>query len=228
MQNVEYLKNPNQRTPCLLILDASGSMGETRISGKKPIDELYHGLKLLEENLKEDSTALSRVQLAIVSVGGPLKKASVLMDWTDCINFEAFPLRADGLTPLGEALMLGFDLIDELKSNLRKSGISYTRPWIFVMSDGEPTSPPEIWKAAVERCQLAQEQKKVEIFSIAVEGANIEQMSSISVKPVLKVGDVKFKELFVWLTASLSVASRSRPGDTLSLPSTDPWRHVGI
>jgi len=26
----------------------------------------------------------------------------------------------------------------------------------------------------------------------------------------------------------LSAASRSRPGDKLELPSTDPWRNVGI
>ena len=54
------------------------------------------------------------------------------------------------------------------------------------------------------------------------------KIAEISAKPPLQLAGMKFKELFVWLSASLSAASRSRPGDKLELPSTDPWRHVGI
>jgi uncharacterized protein YegL len=39
---------------------------------------------------------------------------------------------------------------------------------------------------------------------------------------------MKFKELFVWLSDSLSAVTQSRPGEDITLPDTDPWRHVGL
>ena len=228
MANVDYVNNPNQRTPCVLVLDASYSMGNQQKSGKKPIDALNDGLKSLEIELKKDPSALTRVQLCIICVGGPKSDASIMMDWTDVINFESFELSANGNTPLAEGLLLGLKTLEDAKSNLNMSGISYTRPWMMVMSDGEPTSSPSLWDKAITECQKAQTERKVEIFSIAVEGASLEKLGQISTRPVNTLDGLKFNELFVWLSKSLSAASKSRPGDKLNLPSTDTWRNVGI
>lgn len=220
--------NPNQRTPCVLVLDLSYSMGQSGNGGVIPIDELNLGLQSLEDALKSDPSAKTRVQLAIVAVGGPKSDASVLMDWTDVVNFEAFKLKANGNTPLGEGLNLALDLIEHGKQQLKSAGISYTRPWMMVISDGEPTSAEGIWEQAVNRCLAAQDQKKVELFSIGVVGANLNKLGEFSRKPVQTLQAVKFKELFVWISSSLSAASRSRPGETVQLDSTDPWRNVGL
>ncbi len=228
MSEIDYVNNPNQRTPCVLVLDASYSMQEKVGDGLTPIEELNKGLVELENTLKDDPTALTHVQLAIISVGGHQNDATVMMHWTDVVNFEAFPLTAGSATPLAEGLLLALQLVDQGKQELRMAGISYTRPWIFVMSDGAPTSSDLLWQQAIQECKLAQEQKKVEIFSIAVAGANIEKMSEISIRPVVHLSGLRFRELFVWLSSSLSAASRSRPGDRLELPSTDPWRDVGV
>jgi uncharacterized protein YegL len=197
-------------------------------SGKTRIQELNEGIQALQAELQADDTALVRVMLSIVIVGGPTNDAEVLMDWTDATQFQPFPLRADGTTPLGKGLTIGLELIEEAKADLRTNGISYTRPWMIVISDGDPTDSSDVWQNAVLECQTAETQRKVEIFSIGVDGANLNTLSRISQKPALSIQSVRFKELFVWLSASLSAASRSRPGDTLNLPSTDPWRNVGI
>ncbi len=228
MADVDYINNPNQRTPCVLVLDASHSMSQSKTISITPIEELNCGLLELEKTLKDDPTALTRVQLAIISVGGLRNEASVMMHWTDCTNFEAFPLTAGYSTPLAEGLLLALHLIEDNKKDLREAGISYTRPWMFVISDGEPTSPDSLWQQAVSECQAAHSQRKVEIFSIAVEGADIAKLSQLSNRPVVKLSGVKFRELFVWLSGSLSAASRSRPGDKVNLPPTDPWRDVGV
>lgn len=228
MTDIDYINNPNQRTPCVLVLDASYSMQEKNLDGSSAIDELNNGLVELEKTLKDDPTALTHVQLAIVSVGGLQNDATVMMHWTDVVNFDAFSLTAGSATPLAEGLLLALQLIEQGKQELRLAGISYTRPWIFVMSDGAPTSSDALWQQAIAECKLAQEQKKVEIFSIAVAGANMDKMAEISVRPVVHLNGLRFRELFVWLSSSLSAASRSRPGDKLELPSTDPWRDVGV
>lgn len=228
MSTVDYSSNPNQRTPCVLVLDASSSMETTESNGKTRIEALNEGILSLEKNLRDDNTAITRVQLAIISVGGPANEADIMMDWTDANNFTAFPLNTGGMTPLGKGLQLALELIEKGKQNLRSAGISYTRPWIMVISDGEPTDDRSDWDTVAMACKSAEASKKVEIFTIGVEGANLQKLSDLSSKPPLMLDGVKFKELFVWLSSSLSAASRSRPGDTLQLPPTDVWRNVGV
>ena len=227
MSEIDYSENPNQRTPCVLVLDASYSMSQETSSGNTRMDDLNMGVEELEKSLKNDDVALSRVQLAIVSVGGMSEDADIMMDWTDVVNFSSFPIKPGGWTPLGKGLNIALDLVEEGKNELKAAGISYTRPWIIVISDGEPTDEAE-WNKAIINCQKAEEDKKVEIFSIGVEDADMDKLGQISMKPALKLKGVNFKELFIWLSSSLSAASRSRPGEKVELPSTDPWRDVGI
>ena len=225
---VDYSGNPNQRTPCLLVLDASGSMIQAGSKGKTRIAELNEGIITLENALKYDDAAVSRVQLGIVSVGGPSNSADVLMDWTDAANFTAFPLKAAGTTPLGAGIRLGLQMIAQVKQDLGNNGINYTRPWMMIITDGEPTDSSSDWEAAVTECRGAESARKVEVFTIAVEGANLAKLSQLSARPPVQLDVLKFNELFVWLSSSLSAASKSRPGDTLALPSLDPWRNVGM
>lgn len=225
---VDYSGNPNQRTPCVLVLDASGSMNTSGSKGKTRIAELNEGIQTLEQALKSDDAAISRVQLGIVTVGGPSNSAEVLMDWTDVENFEAFPMTADGATPLGTGVRLGLKMIDQIKKDLRTNGINYTRPWMMIITDGEPTDAAGDWAAAAQECRAAEAAKKVEVFCIGVDGANLATLSQLSARPPVMLGGLKFKELFLWLSSSLSAASRSRPGDALALPSLDPWRNVGM
>lgn len=225
---LDYSGNPNQRTPCVRVLDASGSMNSTGARGQTRISELNEGIQTLEKALKSDDAAISRVQLGIVTVGGPSNSADVLMDWTDVENFEAFSLSADGSTPLGTGVRLGLQMIDQIKQDLRSNGINYTRPWMMIITDGEPTDSSADWAVAVQECKEAEATKKVEIFTIGVDGANLATISQLSVRPPVMLDGLKFKELFLWLSSSLSAASRSRPGDALALPSLDPWKNVGI
>lgn len=228
MSLVDYSANPNQRTPCVLVLDASLSMEQREADGRTRISALNEGLKAFHDALAEDHVALSRVQLAIVVVGGPNNRAEIMMDWTDANNFIPFEISSDGATPLGAGIQLGLDLIEESKQDLGTAGISYTRPWMLIISDGGPTDPPGVWETAVDESKSAELAKKVEIFTIGVEGANINKLSEISAKPPAMLSGIKFSELFVWLSNSLGEVSRSRPGEELSLPDTDPWRNVKI
>lgn len=225
---IDLINNPNQRTPCLLVLDASYSMGNVGPSGKKAIDELNDGIRTFIQALQDDPTALTRVQVAIVSVGGPRNNADLLLDWTDANELQPFELMANGTTPLGEGVLLALDCIRDLKRQLKNNGISYTRPWIFIISDGEPTSLPDVWADAVRACENARSQNETLIYSIAVDGANVGPLEQLSGASAQKMSAVNFKEFFVWLSGSLSAASRSRPGQQVNLPPINPWANVGV
>ena len=127
IDNIALQDNTSQRLPCVLVLDGSGSMEGN------PISELNQGLKTLEEELKKDDTASQRVQLLVIRLGDD-DKATILTDWTDAIDFKAPSLEAYGRTPLGKAMQLALEKIEEQKVNYKSNQIPYNRPWIFIRS----------------------------------------------------------------------------------------------
>jgi uncharacterized protein YegL len=215
--DVQLIDNSEQRTPLVLVLDCSGSMSGT------PIDQLNKGLALLEKELKGDSIACKRVRLLVVQFGGN-DDAQVVGDWTDAMEFSAPMLQANGTTPTGAAVDLALSKIEEEKQRFKQAGVAYTRPWLFLMSDGEPTDD---WQSAAERCRIAEKANKVAVFPIAVgEEANGETLAQWSGKGALgvkRLSGLKFRELFLWLSTSMKVVSQSRPGGQVQLPATDNW-----
>lgn len=223
----QYHSNPSQRTPCLLVLDASGSMNEPiGRSRSKRIDELNDGLALLQQELQSDETAALRVQLAIVCVGGPAGQADLLMDWTDAADFQAPRLVAGGMTPLGQGMRLALQTIEDQKRQLQAAGVGYTRPWIMVISDGEPTDDPALWQAVTHECRDAESARRCIIYPIGVADANMPALQQLSATPALKMAEARFREYFQWLSSSLSSMSRSRPGEQVQLPAPSPWTMV--
>ena len=217
MSDINFEGNSRQRTPCVIVLDCSGSMQGS------PIDELNAGLQEFKDSLMEDPVAMTSVSVCFISVGG---SAEVMMDFIDAVDFEPAGLSADGATPLGEGVILALDKIEEFKREARANDARYTRPWLFVMSDGEPTDSADIWSEAVRRAKEAETGKKAVIFSIAVGNANVSKLQEISEKSVAKMSGVKFKEFFVWLSGSLSKASRTSEGTDVQLPARDSWSFV--
>ena len=108
---VEFAENANERTPCILVLDCSGSMrGE-------PIKQLNTGLQALEKELKEDIDASSRVQLLVIKAYGK-DDAEISADWVDAMNFTAPIMEASGLSPIGKAMELALQKIEEQKMSV--------------------------------------------------------------------------------------------------------------
>lgn len=207
---LRYKDNNSQRTPCVLVLDGSMSMDG------QPIDQLNQGLKVLEDELKEDVVARARVRVLVIRVGGP---PAVVGDWTDAIEFTAPVLEAGGNTPLGEAMELALHSVAEEKRRLDAAGISSTRPWIFMISDGAPTDPG--WAAAADACMQAEQANQVAIFPIGVSGADLEALGRFSARGAAKLDGLRFTDFFLWLSRSVSTASQSGPDEDVQLPAID-------
>jgi len=212
---VEFGDNPEPRCPCVLLLDTSGSMAGS------PIDELNAGLQVLSQSLAQDELAQLRVELAIITFG----PANLMQDFVGAGQFSPPHLSASNDTPMGTAINLALDKIDERKQVYKQNGVAYYRPWIFLITDGEPTDG-DIWKSAAQRVRDAETKKKVAFFSVGVQSANMAVLSQISIREPLMLQGLNFRDLFVWLSASLSNVSHSKPGDEVPLPSPTSWATV--
>ncbi len=194
----DFASNPEPRCPCILLLDVSGSM-----SGR-PINELNAGLVTFRDELLADPLALKRVELGIVTFG----PVHVEQPFTSAANFFPPILFAQGDTPMGAAITKALDMVEERKREYRANGISYYRPWIFLITDGAPTDE---WQAAANKVFRGEEDKRFAFFSIGVQGADMKTLAQISVRQPLPLQGLQFRELFSWLSSSLRSVSRSTP-----------------
>jgi uncharacterized protein YegL len=210
---VEFAENPEPRCPCVLLLDTSGSMGGT------PIQELNEGVKAFQESLQKDQLAMLRVEVCIINFG----PVNLAQDFINAGQFVAPEMTASGLTPMGEAINLALDKIDERKQTYKANGISYYRPWVFLISDGAPTDE---WQAAAQRVQDAEKRKKVAFFAVGVGNAPMNTLAQITPRTPLKLQGLNFREMFVWLSTSLTSVSRSMPGEEVPIQSPAGWASV--
>jgi uncharacterized protein YegL len=208
---VEFAENPEPRCPCILLLDTSGSMNG------EPISALNEGLRTFQQELDRDSLAKKRVEVAIVTFNSDVE---IVQDFVTADDFNPPVLKAKGLTHMGEAILRGLDMLQVRKALYREHGVSYYRPWLFLITDGEPQGEAEeLIEQATQRIKDDEANKHVAFFAVGVEAADMSRLSQISVRNPLKLTGLNFKELFVWLSASMQQVSQSAQMDEqLPLP----------
>ena len=212
-ETTEFASNPEPRCPCLLVLDTSASMAGARI------DELNAGLAVLRDELRMDPLAMKRVEVGIVTFG-PVK---VEQGFESAASFTPPQLEAQGDTPMGSAIELAIELVRGRKAEYRANGISYYRPWIFLITDGAPT---DHWAKAAQLVHDGEHGKAFAFFPIGVQGANHQVLAKISKRSPLALQGLRFRELFSWLSSSLRSVSRSTPGTEFRLEAPSGWASV--
>lgn len=212
----EFAENPERRCPCILVLDTSGSMKGD------PMAQLNDGLVAFKDELAADALAQKRVEVALITFG----PVQVYSDFQTADLFQPPKLQTTGNTPMGAAIEQALTLLDQRKQMYKANGIAYYRPWIFLVTDGAPT---DAWKDAAKRVHLGEEAKAFSFFAVGVENAHMDTLEQIAVRKPLKLKELRFRNLFIWLSNSLSAVSRSNVDDqvTLKNPATpDGWASV--
>lgn len=211
--------NPEPRVPCVLVEDHSGS------TEGEPINQLNAAVPKLGEYLLEDPQAARRVELAVVTVGGGVQ---VAQDFVPPAEFRPPVLTAGGATPLGEGLLKAIEMVEQRRARYEASDLDSRDPWIFVVSDGAPTDPPEVWERAVRRAREAEARergKRIVFFVVGVDGADMRKLAQISKRPPVKLRDLNFAGMFRWVSESLTRASQKEVGDrvTFTNPIAAGW-----
>jgi uncharacterized protein YegL len=206
----DFATNPEPRLPCVLLLDVSGSMAG------KPIAELSQGLLDYRTELQNDPLASRRVEVAVVTFGGQVRTAC---GFTTAEGFQPPALRADGNTPMGAAIEEALAMVQQRKRAYRDNGISYFRPWVFLITDGVPT---DSWQGAAEKVKQGEEARAFCFFAVGVEGADLNVLGQIAVRQPLKLQGLRFHDLFQWLSSSQRSLSHSQPGEEDRVKLSNP------
>ena len=208
--------NPEPRCPCVLLLDISSSM-----SGS-PIEELNAGLQVFKQNLCADDLTMLRVEVAVVTFGGIVE---IVQDFVTADQFHPPHLSVRGDTPMGSAINVALDHLDARKQGYQRNGLGYFRPWVFLITDGAPTDG-DLWRTAAQRVHKEETAKKVAFFAVGVEGADMNVLKQICQRQPVSLRGLNFREMFAWLSNSLTKVSHSEPDAEIPLQSPLGWGKV--
>jgi uncharacterized protein YegL len=228
LEDIVEIASPQQpHCATILLLDTSGSMSQ---DGK--ISALNEGLTVFRDDVSQDELASKRVDLAVITFGDGVQ---VTHDFTSIENFESPVLSANGITPMGDAILKAIEMIEQRKQQYKGKGIDYYRPWIFMITDGEPTDmkPGDLkWNEVVKKVHEGETNKKFMFFAVAVEPANTELLRQIAPasRPPVRLKEGRFNELFNWLSKSQSKVSASKVGEQVALesPIAAGWGEISV
>jgi len=204
----EGAENYEQKCLCVLVLDVSGSMRG------KPIDELNNGLKAFYDEISSDETTKQRLEVALVEFNENVKRT---LDPALIDNFTMPVLEASGSTAMVDAVNDAIDLVEARKAWYKETNQAYYRPWIILMTDGEPDSDQDVDTLA-ERIKQETAGKHFAFLPIGVEGANMSILQKLQGDiPAMKLQGTKFSDFFRWLSASMSTVVTAEEGQKVDL-----------
>lgn len=123
--------------PVVLLLDVSGSM-----SGDK-IDNLYAAIVKMIETFAEEGKKEIPYKVAIITFGASVDYHTPYADATKDLASNLSRFYANGMTPLGTALRMAKDLIEDKTETKSK----WYRPAVVLVSDGYPN---DSWQSPLQ------------------------------------------------------------------------------
>jgi uncharacterized protein YegL len=144
-----------KKLPVVLLLDVSGSM-----SGEK-IDNLYDATIEMINTFVAEKVKETIIDVAIITFGDQIKLHTPFTPVSDLQNAGVNRFVASGMTPLGTALKMAKDMIDD--KTVLPSPI-YT-PAVVVVSDGQPNDE---WMAPLKDFLTKGRSQKCQRFAIAI------------------------------------------------------------
>lgn len=195
--------------PVLLLLDTSGSMNG------KPLEELIEGYNQFFKQTSTDELAMKRVDIAMIQFGNDVRTIQDFIPLSKAVEMPLPALAADGQTPMGEAIEKAVQMVRDRCRVYDEAGIPHYKPWIFMITDGEPTDDITNAKTLIRQ---REDTGRLKFFSVAVNGANTTILSSLSKRTIQATEKDQFKDIFNWISKSMSIISASCVTENPQLP----------
>lgn len=212
--------NPNnykapeaKKLPVILLLDVSGSM-----SGAK-IDSLYDATIDMIETFAAAQAKEQIIDVAIITFGDSVDLHTRYTPVKDLQAKGISKFKASGMTPMGTALRMAKDMIDD--KNETPSRIY--RPAVVLVSDGAPNDD---WKSPMDKFINDGRSAKCQRFAVAIgNDADRSILERFTQDPntVLFAEDAKdISEQFKTISMSISTMAVAPNSNSVPTPSTAP------
>ena len=208
----EFTVSEARPLPVILLLDASGSMAGDKISILNAAVR-----EMLQSFAAEDDIAAS-IHVGVIQFGGSVSWHQPLLPVED-VMAQWHDLTASGKTPLGEALTL---LRESLDDRSMISSRAY-RPTIVLVSDGKPTDE---WGGPMHELLISPRASKAARFAMGIgEDADSVVLSAFigsdGSPRVFEAHEAgRIQKFFRFVT--MSVTTRSRSGNPNEIVPADP------
>lgn len=154
--------NPNnykapvaKKLPVILLLDVSGSM-----SGEK-INTLYDSVVEMVSSFVAAQAKETLIDVSIITFGSSVELHTPYTSVADLQQSGISRFRADGMTPMGMALTMAKDMIDDKST----TPSNIYRPAVVLVSDGQPN---DSWEKPLSNFVSNGRSSKCQRFAIAI------------------------------------------------------------
>ncbi len=202
--------------PIIVLADTSGSMS---VDGK--IEALNKGLKDMISSFSGESRLRAEIQVSVITFGG--SQAEVNLPLTPAHKLESFtPLLAEGMTPLGGALLLASQMIEDKDCIPSRA----YKPVIVLVSDGYPNDE---WEGPFANLANGERSSKATRFAMAIgadaDEAMLGKFANDPEAPLFRAENARdIHRFFRAVTMSVSARSQSatpNQSTPLQISSTD-------
>ncbi len=182
--------------PCVILIDKSGSMNG------EPIYALNKALIDFKDQFKADNEDHYVIDICIIAFGGKGDGSEpdiqILQEFAPANEmFYTAELKADGGTPLAQAVDIGLGEIARIRRKYRDCGVDYYRPWLVCITDGESTEDREYYNCVKVSLKKETEGKHVIPYGIGVGDCNYRALYDFFGEGyTFRLENGKFKELF--------------------------------
>lgn len=225
LEEDELARNASRRVPVVICIDCSFSMRQ-----QARLKKVMEGLKGFISEMSRDNIACDSVELCIISFGGEFAKVEMRFRTPDKVKLPN--LVASGQTPLAGAVHLALDALEEQKERYEDNGISFYRPMLILIGDGDETGSPRQLMQEAARLKEESDAKHLNVLCIIVGDENKIRRESGSLMKLAPDGkvhylrDLKFNEFFGWLSKSIQKTSQSMSGEEVFYEPTGNWAQV--
>lgn len=200
--------------PVIVLADTSGSMS---VGGK--IQALNRGLKDMVASFASESRVRAELQVSVIAFGG--SGAEMILPLTPAHQIEGVAgLEASGMTPLGGALTIASDLIEDKE---RIPSRAY-KPVVVLISDGYPNDD---WQGPFQRFVNGERTAKATRFAMAIgsdaDEAMLSDFANDPEAPLFRAENARdIHRFFQAVTMSVSARSQStKPNQSTPLQIPD-------
>ncbi|MDO5519823.1 MAG: VWA domain-containing protein [bacterium] len=212
--------NPNnykapeaKKLPVILLLDVSGSM-----SGAK-IDSLYDATIDMIETFVTAQAKEQIIDVAIITFGDKVELHTRYTHVKDLQAKGISKFKASGMTPMGTALRMAKDMIDDKQETPSR----IYRPAVVLVSDGAPNDD---WKGAMNKFITDGRSAKCQRFAVAIgNDADRDVLEKFTQDPntVLFAEDSRdIAEQFKTISMSVSTRATSQNPNSVPTPTNIP------